>query len=195
MELDDLKYLLNKVEAPRKSSTEIGETLRIKSTSVIHKIRRNIRFEILLALLFWIASLAWYLNTNIQLYKLISGFLVLFLLVFLYYIKILNRQINKHLTSVEPVKQNLEQVTRIMDLFVRLYFQFTMWMLPFFVIVLFTLDSKYYTSLTVGKWMVLAAWFIGWSAFTYFITRWYLKKLYGNYISDLKKQLKELEEI
>lgn len=195
MELDDLKYLLNKVEAPRKSSTEIGETLRIKSTSVIHKIRRNIRFEILLALLFWIASLAWYLNTNIQLYKLISGFLVLFLLVFLYYIKILNRQINKHLTSVEPVKQNLEQVTRIMDLFVRLYFQFTMWMLPFFVIVLFTLDSKYYTSLSVGKWMVLATWFIGWSAFTYFITRWYLKKLYGNYISDLKKQLKELEEI
>ena len=37
------------------------------------------------------------------------------------------------------------------------------------------------------------AFIIGWSVVIYFLAKWYIRKLYGNYLRELQQQLKEIE--
>jgi hypothetical protein len=109
--------------------------------------------------------------------------------------------------TILPVKSNLEQIVSIMELFSRRYFQFTMALIPVSFIFSLELDlhekrsmpafehfiqsiftQRWQTLVTGGVFMILL------SVFAYFFTKWYLKKLFGKYIQQLKQYIRELSE-
>ncbi len=194
MELDDLKYLIKNQDLPDHSAEQLTGYLQHESNSVLQKIRRSIRLELLFAIVFGIAGIAWMLTGNLLFYKVLAGIVVIFCAGFLFYVSRLQKQINNYQRSLTSVKNNMREIIRILEAFIKLYFQLTMMMLPLICITgFFTIDKDKALSLSTGGWMFYAAWFIGWSVLMYYFTRWYLKKLYGNYLHELKVQLKELE--
>jgi len=98
------------------------------------------------------------------------------------------------------VREGLQRVIAIIEEFTRLYFQFTMITLP--IAFIFGLISGF-LSLNGGagiknfNWQkaifFYTCWFIFWSFIMYFFSKWYIKKLYGNYLQQLKDQLKDIE--
>jgi len=102
------------------------------------------------------------------------------------------------------VKSNLEEIVHLMTIYTRRYFQMTMLLIPMcFVFVFLLLYSEKHgaTFQPSGHGWFTAAWqiylFIGiyvtlLTLFIYRFTKWYLKKLYGKYIDQLKSSIQEL---
>ena len=193
MELDELKYLLG--ETRTRSTDELSHYLKQRSNSVIQKIIRSMTLEIVFASIFGPASAVWFFITDLLFYKVIAAILAIFCAVFLFYIRKLYIAVNTHQSAQLPVKENLSTIIKIVSQFIRLYFRFTMLMLPLICLTgLFTIRADDVIKLSTWDWVFYAAWFIGWSAFMYFFTRWYLHKLYGNYLNELRAHLRQLQE-
>lgn len=195
MELEDLKQLLLKPEMENKSSEEIALYLKLKSNSMIDKIRRSMLMETICAVLFAIAGIAWFFLTSEIFYKALAVFIASFSAGFLVYLRRLNKRILSYQTSVDPVRKKLADIIDIVSTFTRLYFRLTMLAIPLvFLMAIFTMNDDPGTQFSSRQWIFFILWFAFWSAFMYYFTKWYIKKLYGNYLEQLKKQYKELEE-
>jgi hypothetical protein len=203
MELDDFKSLLKtKQEEPLslRSAEELEQYTHRRAVSVIAKIKKNIRFELIFCILIvpLFAGLcfvfpSFYMKTLVAL----AVFVCIFFVVYLFR---LNKRIHFYETASFSVKESLQQVIYILGKFTRHYLQITMIMLPIaFVFGLVTgyLDISADLSIKKFNWtrglIFYSVFFICWSVFTYFFTKWYIKKLYGKYLHQLKEQLKELE--
>ncbi len=211
MELDELKsQLLQKLdEVPTtKSELDIGGMLKKNTQSVICKLKKSLWIEIICCIIF-IASFAfvglfskhWSLRVYFSTFTIVC---LIFLLV-LYYLLTRIRQLSN--TSL-PIKNNLQLIHSIIKEYVKRSFQFTMALIPICMIYSFWLgykdpsDEIHFTEgflsrhlsspqkvyLFLGVYMVLLT--IG----VYYFTKWYLKKLYGNYLQQLQTCINELEE-
>ena len=120
-------------------------------------------------------------------------------MVFGIYVWRLQQRINYYEINAVSVKEKLQQIIHILQRYTRLYFQLTMLLLPIAFIMgyLFAINEKKQADATsnfsVYCTMFYIAWAIVWSILMYFFTKWYIKKLYGNYLQQLKDQLKELQ--
>jgi hypothetical protein len=203
MELDDFKSLLkSKEEEPLsvRSAAEIEQYTHRSAVSVIAKIKKNIRFELRLCILIVLPFAvlcfvfpSFYMRSLVALAVFVCIFFVIYLLR-------LNKRIHFYETASFSIKDSLQQVIYILGKFTRHYLQITMIMLPVaFVFGLVTGYMDITGDLTIKKFnwtrslVFYSSFFIVWSVFTYFFTKWYIKKLYGNYLQQLKEQLKELE--
>lgn len=204
MELDDVKTLL-------KQQLEAGGSLPMTDTfsglassrtqSVIGRIKRNIWLECG-AMLVCMAVAAWTWHA----YPLLVAhfFCVatwLFSMVFSVYLLLLYRKIlfyeNRPAVSI---KENIEKIIAIVTRFTRLYMGISMGLLP--VIFVFGLIAGYLEvsgkgllhafSWSKGLLLYLSA-YICWSVLIYFFARWYIRKLYGDYLVHLQEQLKDVE--
>jgi hypothetical protein len=203
MELDDLKSKLNSKldsEAPHRSPEELSALFNRKTISILGKIKRNMWFELKLTIAVVIAfAIIYFLYTSLYV-RFFMVFTTLFCIVFSIYIYSLYKKITRFEQSSFTVKENLQQVISILERFARMYYIISMAMLPLvFVLGIIVgyidintsgLDKQFHYARGL---IFYIGWFIFWSVLMYFFTRWYIKKLYGKYITQLKNQHIELE--
>lgn len=198
MELDELKKELNfKISSQHEvSAVDISSMLRNDTLSVIQKIQRSLRLEILISILFVAVCAYMVLFENAWIYNIYFSLFGLIGLVFIVVLLILLKKTRN--ISISPVKENIESVVLVIEQYAKRYLQFTVVLLPFCfglslwlsyndserILKPMDLKSLIYISLTM-----LAS-----GTGVYFFTKWYLKKLYGDYILQLKGLLIEFDE-
>lgn len=211
MELDELKLKLRQKldEAPTsKSELDIGSMLKKKTQSIIYKLKKSLRLEIICCVIFIVGfACVGIFSKHWSLRVYFSTFTVLCIafLILLFY---LSNRIEKLGNTILPIKNNLQLIHSIIQEYVKRSFQFTMALIPVCMAFSFWLGykdpgedihfaegvlSKHLTStkqvyLFLGVYMVLLT--IG----VYYFTKWYLKKLYGNYLIQLQQCINDLEE-
>lgn len=204
MELDelksDLKLKLENLDAPH-SSDALKQYIHQRSGSVIAAIKRNLYVEIVFCLV-CLLGFIWIYFHNASL--MIRFFMILgsitALLTVVYLARLRKKIILQELTTA-PIRENLSSIIAILSLFTRLYFQVSMIMLPLAflagIILGYMNISASPKMLKTFNWnrslLFYIVFFSGWSVLMYFFAKWYIKKLYGNYLQQLKEQLKELE--
>jgi hypothetical protein len=209
MNLDELKKQLNqKLEETNhtvKSVVELQHILHTKSTSIIQKIKRSVIFEIISTTVFFVAfcCVAFFSKQNgIAIY---FGSFALLCIPFAFVLFYLLKRINTHLNSSLDIKTNLVKLHNLIKDFCKRYFQFTIALIPiaFIFSIYIGLDltddeHKFNASMnstSINKNMYygfLAGYLISVGLGIYFFTKWYLKKLYGNYLIELEALIKEL---
>ena len=210
MELDDLKGFINQQlikDSPNMSEQNIAGILKGRAVSVITKIKKSLWFEIICCIVVAIGFLYIALFTQRDSIKIYFGFFgVLFIpftLVFFYLLK----KIKDFDNSVLPVKENLQQLVQVLEEFAKRYFQFNMALLPICFLFAFVLGFNEKTPIEPLDHLMetfkdaktlyivlMVAYTILMGVALVYLTKWYIKKLYGNYINQLKVLLAELKE-
>lgn len=211
MELDDLKILLKEQPATMhvvKSADDIAVLLSSKTKSIIGKLRRNLKIEIIACIVFTVPCVAVGIFSAYTSLRIYFGIFAVIFLLFLPLLIMLLKKTNEFRSTALPVKSNLQSLVNLMQEFVKRYFQFTMALIPTSLLMSFLLGYNDATShqpnmsdtlpLTFN-WSVLKITFVvvyilAFVVAAYYFTRWYIKKLYGNYLEQLQLLIKELEE-
>ncbi|MBI2282801.1 MAG: hypothetical protein HYU71_03730 [Bacteroidetes bacterium] len=210
MELDELKSLINQklttADAGR-SGNDIAQILTRRTGSVIDKLKRSLWIEIFSCigaiLLFAYFGFA---GGNHAYHIYFSVFAVLTAIFLVIVIYLLKRTQQLSATAL-PVKSNLQTIVHIIESFMKRYFQFTMGMIPAcFVFALLLIYQDHgsipdagtifgaYFKTTGQMFLFLIGYVTLLAAGIYYFTRWYLKRLYGRYVEQLKQCILELEE-
>lgn len=212
MELEDIKNLLNRKlenEQVNKSANDIAVLLHKKTSSVITKLKKSLLFEIVFTvvavLIFAYISIFTKYN-SIQIYFTFFTVLLLAMIVVLILLyKKINTLSKAHLNK--PIKQNLESIHKILNEFIKRYFQLTMLLIPvcfIFSAYLGYQDGKKGITITeIEKFellfqtkeqlnIFLIVYIIVFCLVAYYFTKWYLNKLYGRYLKNLEECIKEL---
>lgn len=207
MELDELKsQLKNKLASDHagRSDTDIGVLLSKRTNSVIGKLKRSLLKEIVLssAIVILFSCIGLFSNyPSLRIY--FSVFAVVCGVLILPLIYIFRRTTRLSSTAL-PVKSNLQTIVSIMEEMIKRYFQFTMALIPIcfiFSLLLISNDGTVSPKFAKGdfsaSWKVITittlyalALFVG----TYYFTKWYLRKMYGKYVAQLKECVNELSE-
>lgn len=211
MELDELKILLKEKPVPMrvvKSPNDIAALLGSKTKSVTGKIRRSLKIEIIACIVFAILCAGFGIFGAYTWLRIYFGIFAVVCLLLLPVLFILLKRTTKFGITDLPVKRNLQLLVNLMQEFVKRYFQITMALIPVSIVMAFLLG--YYSAAPEDTNLqntsspnfgsiafiitVLIAYlvFFGWGM--YYFTKWYLKKLYGNYLDQLQALIKELEE-
>lgn len=207
MELDELKsQLKNKLASDHagRSDTDIAALLSKKTNSVIGKLKSSLLKEILLSIgIVILFSCIGLLSNHPSLKIYFSVFAVICAILILPLIYIFRRTTRLSSTA-SPVKSNLQTIVSIMEYMIKRYFQFTMALIPvcfIFSLLLISKDGTVSQRFAKGdfsaSWKVITiatvyalALFVG----TYYFTKWYLRKMYGKYVAQLKECVNELSE-
>lgn len=209
MELDDLKLMLkDKMEAAvaEKNDAVLHTMLQQTTKNIAGKIKRSIRIETGLGIVIAIVFMLFALTTRHWSISLYFGVFSLLMLGFIMLLMYLYKKVNIYTSSVLPVKENLEKLHQLLTEFTKRYFQFSMLLLPvcfIFSLVVSLLDETLQQT-DIGAfekllatpfkvWIFLIIYFVVLSSAIYFFTKWYLKKLYSNYLAELKNLIDELE--
>ena len=210
MDLDELKYQLkNKLSTDHagRSDEDIASLLNKKTGSIVGKLKKNLWMEILFGLLVVIVFLyigIWSKYNYLRIYFSVFGILSAVFVGLLIYL--LHRTTLLSNTTL-PVKGNLQTIVNIIEEFMKRYFQFTMVLIPVCVIFSFILAyndpqlipdvdrlaRSYYSHV----WKMIFFGIVYMALLTvviYYFTKWYLRKLYGKYISQLKECIEDLKE-
>lgn len=209
MELDELKKSLNqKLETDHlfRSEEDFAILLQQKANSVISRIRRSLRFEIIscivILLIFAIIGFTTKYNSLRIYFISFTVIFILFTYIFFYLMKKTN-QVNND----TPVRAHLQSIVTLLEEFVKRYFQFTMALIPVCFIFSFILGynekqpipeiDSFISKYNPKIWVIISlslVYFGGMSVGLYYFTKWYLRKLYGKYILQLKACIEELGE-
>ncbi len=203
MELDEFKSLLQSGpgENPGAASIlEMEKKIRKKAGSVTGQLKQSIRLEFAMSGLL-VAACAWMgLHWPYLYVQCIAVLAVGYCILFLYFLWTLHKKIIFYERSSPSVLEGLAQTIDILERFIRLYFQFNMFMLPVaFVVGLITgyLTISAQGSNTGFSWakagLFYMAFFIAWSVFMYFFSKWYIKKQYSSHLQQLKEQLEDIK--
>ncbi len=206
MELDDYKIAVDR-KGPetfsQKGLPELSGYLRGQTLSSVDKIKRNLKLETGFAGLFFIFNgLMLFFFNHVFYLRIFTFLLLIFCLCFIYYVIKLLRYIQLQYTLDTTVTEQLVQYIHIIARFTRLYFQLTIVIIPLIFLTAFTavyLDQArsgnftlLFSSRTIRIYFGVS---VGWSVMMYFFARWYIKKLYGNHLTQLKELLQELQEV
>jgi hypothetical protein len=204
MELDDFKLTWKAAQAAsavqHDSLLELQTRLRQKSRSVTVAIRRNLWVEIIMYLVFVaLALVGWELFTTSYL-RVVCMLTWMLSIIFLLYLFQLLRSIRRYESGQGSMKEAMKQLVLILEKFMQTYFQLTM--VTLFVAFSVGLLGGITTVNENGiagqfHWkkagLIYVACFVVWSVCMYFFARWYLRKMYGAHILQLKQQLTEIE--
>jgi len=211
MELDELKILLKEkldTQHPKKSTEDISALLNKKTQSVIGKLKRSLWIEIIACIVFTLACAAVGIFgkfASLRIYFSIFAFVCFLFLPVLWFLL----QKTKKLGSTSlPVKSNLEFLIKILKEYVKRYFQLTMALIPLTIFTAFSLGysdanlhnpelhNPFFPTLTgsAGSIIFGVMYLVLFPVGIYYVTKWYLKKFYGNYIDQLQSLIRELEE-
>jgi len=210
MELDDLKGLINqKLTEGSFDRTEnnFADLLKGKASSVLQKIKKSLWFEIICCILVVPLFIGIALFSSYSSLKIYFGLFGVIFIPFTYIFFYLLKKIKEFEQSVLPIKENLYQLIKMLEDFTRRYFQFNMALLP--ICLLFAMYLGYNEKepvpvldnlidklkITKGIYIgFIIGYIIAMVAGLVFITKWYIRKLYGKYIDQLKHLLAELKE-
>lgn len=203
MDLDEYKIVRQRVTAAYswKPVTEIAGYMRGRTQSVVDAIKRNLLLEMAFALCFLIGDCFMFMFfADVFYLRLFTLLLIIFCLCFIFYVLKLWRFIQVRYLFDITVKEKLSQYIQIISRFTKLYFQLTIVMIP--LILLLALVAAYLDQSRAAGfidlfsspviWLYLCS-CISWSVMMYFLTRWYIKKMYGNHLDKLRAMFHELQ--
>ena len=203
MELDDLKLVWKGSGTfKQKDPEQISAMIKGKSQSVISKLKRSAWFELIFTIVTGLALLilAFTIPNGATRWS-FSAILILLLLYTFYYAKKI-RLLNRFNSANQNIKQNIEGLIKDLSTYLKFYKRSYTILYPtyFFMAIGFVAIEKGWDNfierisqpeviiklIIVGIVMVVMA---------LFVSNWYMKKLYGNHIENLKSILNDLKEI
>lgn len=204
MELDQLKTLWKRADEklPTLSDSHIEGILRHRSQRPIARMKRNLKLEIVFLTLLY-APLIWYFSISFEkIYIYYDIILIVSAITFLIYARYKYKLLHKMECASCEVKSNLSVRVNMLEKLVKLYFY---WgnisaVLGYLISVvisyigLFTEQGKEIRvpgMLEITILVSIGAVFI---LLAYFVNRWYIFKLYGQHIQNLKTLLYEMDE-
>lgn len=176
--------------------------LKQKSKAVTVVLRRNLWIEIVVYLVFIALAVAGWEHFTAPYIRVVCMLTWMLSIIFLLYLFQLLRSIRQYETGPGSLKEALSGLVQILGKFMQTYFQLTM----------FTLFVAFSVGLLAGittvnvdgisghfHWkkagFIYVAGFAIWSICLYFFSRWYLRRMYGAHIEQLKQQLSEMENV
>jgi len=202
MELDDLKSIW-KGNTPfeAKHAEEIGAMLKGRSNSIVAKLKRSVWFELILTLLVGVVMLylSFTLDSGAMKWSMVS-MLLLILAYLVYYFKKINL-LNSFDPSQQNIRQNLEKLVSDLQAYLQFYKTSYTILYPvyFLVGIMFAAMERGFDvfweklgqpetilKLTLFSFILLVL--------SLFISKWYLKKLYGNHLDTLKELLGDIND-
>jgi hypothetical protein len=200
MELDELKKELNQkmVAIPvQRSEEDIASLLQRNTVSVVQKLKRNLWIEMVVSVIFtaWCTAMvlldeSWVYNV----YFSIFGLLGIAFVIVLYLLIRKTAALSAHL----PVKQNIESLIAVINEYTRRYLQLTVVMMPLcFIFPAWLVYNDPGKPSRAVDWEMIAYLSLGLVAVViafYYFTRWYLRKMYGDYVRQLQVLASEFDE-
>lgn len=210
MDLDQFKQQLNEklsTDHNGRSGEDIAQMLGKKTFSIIEKLKKSILYEILFGLIGMILFAILAFTTKYHSIRTYFGVSAIFIFVFLFLLIYLLKKTIELNQVQRPVISNLTNYVFLIEEYMKRYFQFTMAMVPiclFFAGYLGYHEKKPVPELDkiigggqLGFKLVLTIsiiYLISFSIGMYYFTKWYLHKIYGKYVLELKKCIKDLQE-
>lgn len=206
MELDELKEIWKNSEpSSQKEDEQLKELLGKTSAGPIRKMKRNLLYELIAIIVSYSTMIAYYFATFQGETTIIAWFLIVIALAFFvyYYYK------NKLLTEMEcvtcRVKSNLEMQLKTLEKYIRLYLFSGILVVPVSMAIFAWVYYHGRTRFPMAGWLNISAtgsllkpvllWILASIILTipiWFLSKWYLNKLYGKHILHLKKILQEM---
>ena len=210
MDLDQFKQQLNEklsTDHQGRSGEDIAQMLSKKTFSVIEKLKKSIQYEILFGFLGMMLFTILAFSTKYHSVRTYFGVSAVFIFVFLFLLIYLLKKTTELNKVHQPVISNLNNYVILIEEYMKRYFQFTMAMVPiclFFagwlgyhektpVPELDQLIGRSHLGMTVVM-VISVIYLISFSVGMYYFTKWYLHKIYGRYVLELKKCIKDLQE-
>jgi hypothetical protein len=203
MELDTLKHIFlehNSRRAVERPGTDIAKLLKRRSSSQVASLKRNLHAELIIALIFCLLPFYIVIAYKGQYLSAIAIIFFAVAVVFTRKIFFLLKAIRRYQTATNAIKQQLQLLVDILQKFRTLYIISSMLVLPLFsgiAALLIHLDNLqkdpllYQLSSAYTTVMYIVISIVG-AAGMYFFTKWYVEKLYGKHIKQLKAHLEEL---
>lgn len=211
MELDDfkegLKLKLDETSSS-KDNVDLQDILHSKTKTTLEKLKRSFWFEMGYGLIIGIGLSAWFYFHEHRYYHEIGKVILPISATALVLIMTIYFRITSTISAEKPILSNLKATAHLLNSFIKTYFWTTIVLLPTAIIYCVwltlqltaqevTLLEKDFVSIDTGNsgldlsiiLAVVALYLYG----AYKFTRWYLKKLYGNYLKELQSQIKDLE--
>jgi hypothetical protein len=216
MDLDQFKNELKTKLATDhidRSDADIEQLLKNKTSSFIDKLKKSLWFEIIIGFLLNFGFVFAAFDAGMRSMRIYFGVFSVLMYLFLFFLIYLLIRTNQIKTTDQAIKINLESYIQLIEEFVKRYLQFTMALIPICLIFAGYLgysdghadlvSNAYKSGYNLGAKMngfqfsvfILSfIVFISLGAYgMYHFTKWYLKKLYGNYLNELKLCMSELQ--
>jgi len=216
MDLDQIKTELKTKLATdhiNRSEEDIEQLLKKKTASFIDKIKKSLWFEIIFGFLLNFGFVYAAFDANMNSLRIYFGVFSVVMYLFLLFLIYLLMRTNKIKIADQSIKSNLNNYIHLIEEFIKRYLQFTMALIP---ICIFFAGYLGYTDAHSDKFMNVyksgyelgakmngtqflvfistTIFFLGLGIYgMYHFTKWYLKKLYGNYLYELKQCILELQ--
>ena len=216
MDLDQFKNELNTklaTEHINRSDADFEQLLNKKTGSFIDKIKKSLWFEIIFGFLLNFGFVYAAFDSNMHSLRIYFGVFSVIMYLFLFFLIYLLIRTNQIKIADQSIKSNLNSYIHLIEEFIKRYLQFTMALIPiciFFASYLGYTDAHseklmtvYKSGYDLGAKMNGTQFLVFISATIvllslgiygmYHFTKWYLKKLYGNYLNELKQCILELQ--
>lgn len=203
MELDNLKELWQNLanENNKRNDQDIMQIMRQKSQSPVSKMKRNLFVELIVVIVLYAGSIWYFIATSMGRYSEISILLLLIGLLFLYYYYRKNKLLRQMQCITCEVRSSLQQHLTTLEKYVRFYFIAGTILTPiaYFasgaVVLLNYPDGSVASGFTQSRsYVVFVAIGLIITVGTYFLNKWYIRKLYGQHIDGLRTLLHQMEE-
>ena len=204
MELDNLKDLwqdLERGDAHRNDDEQILRILQKRSQSPIARMKRNLMLELIAVIILYSFPIGYFLESSMGRYREIALFLFVIGILFVFYYYRKNKLLSEMQCVTCEVRSNLERQLATLEKYVRFYFVSgtilcpVAYFVPGFIVLMkypdesvakhFTESAVYIIYIIIGIVITIGS---------YFLNRWYIKKLYGRHIEKLKALLLQMEE-
>jgi glucan phosphoethanolaminetransferase (alkaline phosphatase superfamily) len=207
VELDELKQIWQQKSSGPTSKIDaesLRELLKGKSFTIFEKLRRNLLIEIILYVisLALVLGVAWYFQSRVITTLILACIVCVFIPYLVYYISKYN-QLRKLTFFSSDIKSSLEGSIETLQKYLNLYMVGSIVLTPvtvFLVATIFMYELKELGLLQhfnpTGQgfiWMALTAAVLA-TAINIPLMRWYVRKMYGKYVAQLKQYLGELND-
>ncbi len=203
MELEELKNIwksYTEEQGQQISPAEIKEMLSGRTQNAISKINRSIFLEVgLLLVMSFVFSITTLLVGQIEHQILFAMIMVICVLSGGYYF-FKYRQINAVAITSDNLKNSLQKLIHVLDTFLKIYLYGSIIITPISFLTGFfygfTLAGEDHTLQQAMQWEIIAI-SLGLTVIAtllmYPFMKWYIRRLYGNYLQELKTCMHELE--
>ncbi|MBX9784138.1 MAG: hypothetical protein K2X48_12685 [Chitinophagaceae bacterium] len=207
MELESLKTIWKDVGAKTAgtSAEELEQLLSKKSKSPIAKLKRNLFWELMVVLVLYSGTIAFYFVTYKGVILSMAWMLIIIGAAYIaYYVR--KRRLLKNMECVTcEVKSNLSAQLKTLEKLVKMYLWigtliFPVVMMLSFVVWYFYFPEKDMTQLkqvpyfTFFYMLVSFLFTAGLTIPVYFLNKWYVHKLYGQHVKKLRQIVNEMNE-
>lgn len=199
MELDNFKNAWKEMIPGEKktSKEELLQMLQQKSQRPIARMKRNLYLEAAaVVVLYSLAALMNYTMDRMFFAEMGTILLVVGVLGLFYYYKKLRLLQDMECVQCE-VKSNLERQVQLLEKYIRFYFIAGTVLAPlvYFLCGYIVLSkTPVYPARSISYYILFAGVGIILTVLSYYLNKWYVGKLYGQHVQQLKKLLEQFEE-